>query len=103
MWSSHGCCRKKLLLKALDVFFLGQIWCHVIITYQITDASDWLRLILFGYEFHRPVNPLSFDLGKVILAGTLDVAKEALSSSGSILAELISLKGVVLGCSGKMF
>ena len=47
------------------------------------------------------VLPLSFDLGKIILTGTFDVAKEALSSSVSILLELISLKGITVGCSGK--
>ncbi|CAM9790714.1 unnamed protein product [Ectocarpus sp. 13 AM-2016] len=47
------------------------------------------------------VLPLSFDLGKVILVGTLGVAKEAMSSSASILRELVSLKGISLGCSGK--
>lgn len=48
------------------------------------------------------VLPLSFDLGKVILMGTFDVTKEALSSTASILAELVSLKGITLGCSGNV-
>lgn len=52
-------------------------------------------------EFFK-VLPLSFDLGKVILTGTVDVAKEALLLSVSIFAELVSLKGITLGCSGKM-
>ncbi|CAM9211936.1 unnamed protein product [Pylaiella littoralis] len=48
------------------------------------------------------VLPLSYDLGKVILTGTIGVAKEALVSSGSILRELASLKNIKLGCSGNV-
>lgn len=62
--------------------------------------SDGLVPNVFSEVFM--VLPLSFDLGKVILSGTFDVAKEALSSSVSILGELLSLRGITLGCSGKL-
>lgn len=48
------------------------------------------------------VLPLSFDLGKIVLFGTIDVAKEALASSASILKEPISLKSIRVGCSGNV-
>lgn len=47
------------------------------------------------------VVPLSFDLGKLILAGTYDVSKEAFSSALSILKELLILKEISLGCREK--
>jgi len=46
--------------------------------------------------------PLTFDLAKLILMGTFDISKETLGVAFSSLKELISLKGITLGCSGKI-
>lgn len=46
--------------------------------------------------------PLTFDLAKLILMGTWDISKETLSVSFSSLKELTSLKGIQLGCTGKI-
>lgn len=44
--------------------------------------------------------PLSFDLGKLILTGTVDIAKETLGIAFSSLKELTSLSGIMAGCRG---
>lgn len=46
--------------------------------------------------------PLTFDLAKLILLGTWDISKETLSVAFSSLKELTSLKGIKLGCIGKV-
>ena len=46
--------------------------------------------------------PLTFDLAKLILMGTWDISKETLGVAFSSLKELTSLKGIKLGCSGKL-
>lgn len=46
--------------------------------------------------------PLTVDLGKLILIGTWSVSKETLSFALSSLKELLSLKGVLSVCNGKV-
>ncbi|CAN0207764.1 unnamed protein product [Scytosiphon promiscuus] len=60
--------------------------------------SDGLVPNLFTEVFKTL--PLSFDLGKVILTGTVDIAKETLSTAFSSLKELTSLSGIMAGCRG---
>ena len=47
------------------------------------------------------VLPLSFDLSKLILSGTVDISKSALGAISGSFKELTSLEGISLGCSGK--
>ena len=61
--------------------------------------SDGIVPNLFTEVFK--VLPLSFDLGKLILQGTIDVSKETLGVAFSSLKELASLKGIAAGCLGK--
>jgi len=60
--------------------------------------SDGLIPNLFTEVFKTL--PLSFDLGKLILKGTLDISKETLGVAFSSLKELTSLTGIMAGCRG---
>ena len=60
--------------------------------------SDGLVPNLFTEMFKTL--PLSFDLGKLILTGTVDIAKETLGIAFSSLKELTSLSGIMAGCRG---
>lgn len=60
--------------------------------------SDGLVPNLFTEVFKTL--PLSFDLGKLILTGTVDIAKETLGIAFSSLKELTSLSGIMAGCRG---
>lgn len=61
--------------------------------------SDGLVPNLFTEVFKSL--PLSFDLAKLILKGTVDISKETLGVAFSSLKELISLSGIMDGCRGK--
>lgn len=103
------------VMKAQAVDFKSDVGVKAIIKQSVSAFKQSVMYILMGdegkitdglvpnvfFEMFK-ILPLSFDLGKVIFVGTFDVAKEALSSSVSILAELVSLKGIVVGCSGKI-
>ncbi|CAM9272537.1 unnamed protein product [Ectocarpus sp. 12 AP-2014] len=60
--------------------------------------SDGLVPNLFAEVFKTL--PLTFDLTKLILKGTLDVSKETLGVAFSSLKELTSLTGIMAGCRG---
>ncbi|CAM9577669.1 unnamed protein product [Ectocarpus sp. 6 AP-2014] len=62
--------------------------------------SDGLVPNLFTEVFKSL--PLSFDLAKLILKGTVDVSKETLGVAFSSLKELTSLTGIMAGCRGKV-
>lgn len=84
-----------------------------VIKQSVSAFKDTLVYIIMGDE-GKPMDgiipavftelfqilPLSFDLGKLILQGTYEVSKETISTSITVLKELISLKGIKIGCSG---
>jgi len=85
-----------------------------IITQAFTSFVDTLAYIVVGDEkklsdglvpnlFTEVFKslPLSFDLAKLILKGTVDVSKETLGVAFSSLKELTSLTGIMAGCRGK--
>lgn len=62
--------------------------------------SDGLVPNLFTEVFKTL--PLSFDLAKLILKGSVDISKDTLGIAFSSLKELLSLKGILDGCRGKI-
>ena len=46
--------------------------------------------------------PMTFDLAKLILQETLNISKETLTIAFSSLGELLSMRGVLAGCHGKI-
>lgn len=87
---------KSIIGQAISAFADTLVY---IVVGDEKKLSDGLVPNLFTEVFKSL--PLSFDLAKLILKGTVDVSKETLGVAFSSLKELTSLTGIMAGCRGK--
>ncbi len=103
------------VLKAQGTDVTQTVDIKSMISQAISSFADTLAYIVMGdekklsdglipnvfTEFLKSL-PLSFDLAKLILKETVNISKETLTVAFSSLKELLSLKGVLAGCRGKV-